>query len=754
MSHKLYNTVVEIKSSSATYLFYCNRIPFKDAELELGQIKSVVDGCQSQALMTLIGDEKIRLIESIHHLTPKQKKNLILDRRKASNVFFVSDFPPNTQIQDDNSHINYLKYALAFNKSLPHEKPQPSQPHPQHQFTIDATTAQCLYIQTGPTTFAKLGAGVHDSNQLLCLTCNGMIPASQMTQSDFSITKHGTHTTFELNPSKIIRLAFKLNRASSDRTKKVVMTFPPVPGVNVDFNLEVPVSDDGNSPLICFYEPYGVERFRWTATMQYHTDLMNAPLAVQQNIVIHQVQVNPPDYLIEINPAEITMEFLKTLENVHVYGNLGLPHCPLEKVVAARFKTPLALSEPICLMFDHLSQNPENVLFRLPYLYTVNVSSITCTKRKIDYHAIARVKNELRLTYLDDKRYAELITPHIESLLMGNVLFQMMFTYGKFGTQFMECPEHSMVIDFYVRRDSGQVGFHYDLTEMFQVSSFSLLYSMPPGVIRPGPMFSPVPFGHRPLMAPMRPDVTTFAVGRGICVLVNNVAGTHSTPCMNSLFERGCKLHTLEPLGKNLFEFNFPEMWIPEEFQEEMRATKETPRSFLRMWHVVNFESAMPHLSQPEFMFDQEVFGRMISETIVMQQKWLAEEPCACIDVGNQLGPTTISAAAAARRVKGMLGGRQSQSTTLDAASNFHKSHTASNLHIKSKSSTASLNRASTMSSIREKIKSKLKQIKHICADAHKNVVVVAGGMKSKGGKRKSTNTTRRRPRVRKTRMA
>jgi peptide subunit release factor 1 (eRF1) len=58
------------------------------------------------------------------------------------------------------------------------------------------------------------------------------------------------------------------------------------------------------------------------------------------------------------------------------------------------------------------------------------------------------------------------------------------------------------------------------------------------------------------------------------------------------------------------------------------------------------------------------------------------------------------------------------------------------------------------MSSIREKIKSKLKQIKHICADAHKNVVVVAGGMKSKGGKRKSTNTTRRRPRVRKTRMA
>jgi hypothetical protein len=358
---------------------------------------------------------------------------------------------------------------------------------------------------------------------------------------------------------------------------------------------------------------------------------------------------------------------------------------------------------------------------------------------------------------------------------MGNVLFQMMFTYGKFGTQFMECPEHSMVIDFYVRRDSGQVGFHYDLTEMFQVSSFSLLYSMPPGVIRPGPMFSPVPFGQAPSAVPLS-QVTTFAVGRHTCILVNNVAGTHSTPCMESLFERGCKRHKLETMGNGLYKFNFPEMWIPEEFQAEMVATKETPRSFLRMWHVVNFESAMPYLSQPVLMFDRDFFGQMISDTIVMQQKWLAEEPCACIDIGNQLGPTTISDAAAARRVRGMFGGRQS--AIHDVPTLFHdkshdkfhdkshdkyhnKSHTVSNddaIRIKkSPAPSASSKRASTMSSIREKIKSKLTQLKHICADANKNVMVVAERMKLKGGNHKSMTTTRRRarkPSNRKTRTA
>ena len=323
-------------------------------------------------------------------------------------------------------------------------------------------------------------------------------------------------------------------------------------------------------------------------------------------------------------------------------------------------------------------------------------------------------------------------------MLMKNILFQMTFTYGKFGGEFRQCPEHSMVIDFYIRRPHGAVGFHYDLTANFQVSTLSLLYSMPRDMVRPGPMVAPLHLG-----AAVSPStaVTTFNVARNVCVVVNNVAATHSTPHMATLTERGPTkiLFTREDNTTTTREvFDFPQMWVPEEFSKTIEATMKVPRSFLRLWHVVYLgDAAREFLSGPVSMFGN--FKSIVDDVIRIQNGWFAANPCTCIYVGSNddIGPTTLSDALKAHKVQGKMGGRQSRGPShaplrapSRAPSGLFQKLTQSN---KSKTYAVlrttqmpkvSPTRASTMSSIKEKIRAKLDQYKTIFSNPDKNVVI------------------------------
>lgn len=612
-----------------------------------------------------------------------------------------------------------------------------------HPFSVDAASAQCLVIQTGPNAYAQLDPRMlyqqPVSAQMMVVSCNGLIPVSSLTiNHDYILTKPGQACVFSLNPAGIIQLECRLNSATTDKDKKIELRFPQTP----EFHASVPVTYPRKSKLIHFYEPSVVRgTFRGfegcNLVMTYQTDSLTAILTCGDNAKC--TDAGERVYVVEVDVLKISMKFLKTMQNVRIHGNMQLPHCPLETVVAARFKTPEELSESVCIMLDQLGRDPTQPdLFRLPYLYTLDVANNTCVKRKITHARMNRLPNEVSLHYLDDANYARLITPDVEMMLMKNILFQMTFTYGKFGREFRQCPEHSMVIDFYIRRPHGAVGFHYDLTANFQVSTLSLLYSMPRDMVRPGPMVAPLHLG-----AEVSPStaVTTFNVARNVCVVVNNVAATHSTPDMATLRRRGptAVSFTREDNTTTTRElFDFPQMWVPEEFSKTIEATMKVPRSFLRLWHVVYLgNAARDFLSGPVSMFGK--FKDIVDDVIRIQNGWFAENPCTCIYVGSNddIGPTTLSDALKAHKVQGKMGGRQSRGPShaplrapSRAPSGLFQKLTQSN---KSKTYAVlrttqmpkvSPTRASTMSSIKEKIRAKLDQYKSIFSNPDKNVVI------------------------------
>jgi hypothetical protein len=615
-----------------------------------------------------------------------------------------------------------------------------------HPFSVDAASAQCMVIQTGPNAYAQLDPRMlyqqPVSAQMMVVSCNGLIRVSNLTiNHDYILTKPGQVCVFSLNPAGIIQLECRLNSATTDKDKKIELRFPQTPQTP-EFHASVPVTYPEKSKLIHFYDPSVVRDpfggFKgWNLVMTYQTDSLTAILTCGDNAKC--IDAGERVYVVEVDVLKISMKFLKTMQNVRIHGNMKLPHCPLETVVAARFKTPEELSESVCIMLDKLGQDSTQPdLFRLPYLYTLDVANNTCVKRKINHARMNRLPNEVSLHYLDDANYARLITQDVEMMLMKNILFQMTFTYGKFGGEFRQCPEHSMVIDFYIRRPHGAVGFHYDLTANFQVSTLSLLYSMPRDMVRPGPMVAPLHLG-----AAVSPStaVTTFNVARNVCVVVNNVAATHSTPHMATLTERGPTkiLFTREDNTTTTREvFDFPQMWVPEEFSKTIETTIKVPRSFLRLWHVVYLgDAARYFLSGPVSMFGN--FKSIVDDVIRIQNGWFAANPCTCIYVGSNddIGPTTLSDALKAHKVQGKMGGRQSRgpshaplrepsrapSGLFQKLTQTNKSKTYSVLRA-TQIPKVSPTRASTMSSIKEKIRAKLDHYKSIFSNPDKNVVI------------------------------
>jgi hypothetical protein len=445
--------------------------------------------------------------------------------------------------------------------------------------------------------------------------------------------------------------------------------------------------------------------------------------------------------------VQANRDFFHTMQDVHVFGQLSLPQCPMETVVAARFNVPDRLSDGICQMLRTANEHRMDDLFRLPYLYTINIAAGTCVKQSIDYEKINRFDNEIKLPHMDHAKYSQLITSDIEMLLMKNVMYQMGFTYGKMGEEFPQCPEHSMLIDFYVRRDQTNIGFHFDLTFMFHVSTLSLLFCMPDDIVRPGPMIAPIRFKAQPSVSPL-PDVTTFTVKNKTCVMVGNAVVSHSTPSTTLLTARGTQTvpyeYAPQPPG-----FNFPDMWISPAFSEEMERSKTVTRSFLRLWHVVSMrEEAREHIGAPVQMFDPESFRQAIAEIIAIQNQWLGARGHTCINVGRgeDIGPQTLSTALASHKIQGYIGGRQANKVdsklpfVVDSKLAHSVGFSKTLMNKKSSNrSRVSPNRASTTSSMREKIRTKLNHLKSIITNADRDVIIGTALRRSSSRSRRST---------------
>jgi hypothetical protein len=179
-------------------------------------------------------------------------------------------------------------------------------------------------------------------------------------------------------------------------------------------------------------------------------------------------------------------------------------------------------------------------------------------------------------------------------------------------------------------------------------------------------------------------------------------------------------------------------------------------------------EEAREHIGAPVQMFATEVFRRAIAEIMALQEQWLGAGAHTCIDVGlgAHIGPQTLSRALASEKIQGYIGGRQatkvhSKLPFADSKRPYDVGFSKTLMSKKSSSrSRVSPKRASTMSSMREKIRNKLNLIKSIITNADRDVIIgtalrrSSGRSSSRGTRRASTgqiakkqrSATRRRP--------
>jgi len=607
---------------------------------------------------------------------------------------------------------------------------------------LDNVSAKCVYFHDSsyspPLVPVQVGT-MYNLASLVCVTPVGMIPLGNMPDDQIRIAD----SVVTLNPANIRFIRFELKEPSRDNSKRVSMLIPAtdiMPTLLWSESLE-----ESEPPTLCLFATDGMTM----PAVTYRTDIVFGELTCGRNCECDQPDFTHPHQTIRIDPKIMTMEFLSALDNVHITGNLNIPVCPEERLIASRVSIPHVLSEPVCVLLDNLNSTLTEAaygLFRLPFVYEINVQARTCTKMPINHVEVVKIETENGLHYLDTAIYNQFILPH-EELLIQNMLFQMMFIYGKNGHAFLEtCPSHKMLFDFYLRRNSGQVAFHYDTTPLFQVSTLSLLFSMPPGMVRPGPYIAPLPVFMSPdgTLIPADPEsvgappgVCTFMVKRGTCVMANNYVVTHSTPGMKQLIGREVQdvpFMNFEVTRK----FNFPYMEIPAQVQATLEESAKVPRSFLRMWHVnikpetnpIYFGAAIP-------MCDQTVFSQILATCLGLQAEWFRTEKCVCIEL-TSAAPMALHSAIKGQ-VRGLMGGRQHPASTKSKSLRVVTTH--------SHKPTRSHSRASTISVTREKIKQKLGHLNRVCNNANQNVIFMRGPIRDRAHARTRSQSQSHKPR-------
>ena len=145
MSHKLYNTVVELRRDGQRHLFYCTAMDPRAEDIVYGELHvNVFRACHAEhGMRQLTADCDVELIESFVKLTRGQKDNIIVKPLTDGRAMQGTNFPTVDLILDENTFINYLRYDVTSRSHASHASHashQPS-PHASHQPSPHASRA-------------------------------------------------------------------------------------------------------------------------------------------------------------------------------------------------------------------------------------------------------------------------------------------------------------------------------------------------------------------------------------------------------------------------------------------------------------------------------------------------------------------------------------------------------------------------------------------------------------------------------------
>ena len=611
-------------------------------------------------------------------------------------------------------HINYLQMAQMV--------------------LVDPASAQCIYLQDeGSGQFTQVQVGLpYDFSRLYCLTPNGMARDLEL-GGDFVISEQGILT---LNPSRVKPISFHLTEESRDHPV-MKMTFS-------NHSLMIPFN--ANVAALRVFVPSN--QLNVVIPITYHTDYVDVSLP---RVAVSQL---PP--VIPINPNTMIEQFAGDLRNVHLHANLQLPACPMEQLVSARVNFA-HLTEPICSFLDYLfgatasidddsfPASHAKIHSKIPYIYSINMRTMTCTRTPILRHDL---EHAIPLLTVSDFEGFNAITTtadglNIEQHLIRYTMFQMMLIYRKFTLEeFQTCPDHHMIFDLYLRRGAGDVGYHYDLTPGTVVSSVGLLYSMPHGHVKVGPQLIPRRYRTDGIISDTNVIPMSAFIQRNSAILFNNATCSHSTPNVENFISRmpyevGYEVRNQqhERIHTATLNVTHDPITFPEIIRAKLHESSVNPsRTFLRSWHIVNISpEQMVNLGTPQpVVFSKGMpFHLMATETMRECFEWLRTAGCMCVEVATDAASGEIVPPS---KLPGHLrGGRIMPSVS--AAPKLHP-----NVHPKVKSKTqyspqrskmASPIRAYTLSisHLKQQISLKVKKIRAVLKNPKKNLVVMSGPM-------------------------
>jgi hypothetical protein len=614
---------------------------------------------------------------------------------------------------------------------------------------LDDTT-QCLYFYDG-TQYVKTHVGhLYDFSILVCLTPLGLV-RDLTPDVDFRIDGQ---RILALNPSNIKQFSFRLTSESRD-DPRVTLAFS-------NYVHTIPFNVQGVTESLHVY--VRANQRDVVIPISYHSEYVDVTLPP---VAAWQL---PAEILID--PNHMIEQFALDMRNVHLHSNLQIPDCPMEQLVSARVNFE-RLTEPICSFLDDLVASTASLddsvnaktHSKIPYIYSINMQTMTCTRTQIIKHDL---EYAIPLLTLDEFAHFNAITTtadglNLEQHLIRYTMFQMMISYRKFTfDDFQTCPDHHILFDLYLRRGAGEVGYHYDLTPGNVVSSVGLLYSMPRGHVKMGPQLIPRRYRTDMTISDINVIPMSAFVMRNSAIMFNNATYSHTTPNVKNFISRipyHADYEVKNDQHVSIFtaklNVTHDPIAIPESIRKKLIESSANPsRTFLRSWRIVKIsQTQMENLGTPEpVVFSNGMpFHAMAQTTLSECFEWLRTTGCMCIEVEKDA--LTGEIVPPSRLAGHLRGGR----IMMSAAPKLQFGYPNTQLKLQSKlqskvqsktqyshrSKMASPIRASTLSisHLKQQFGSKVKKIRAVLKNPKKNFVVMAGRLLTQRRARSHSHT-------------